>query len=272
MTTGRFTVHGARGSIPAPGPDRARYGGHTTCFSVSAGPGQALVIDAGTGLAFADQLLHSGPTHFHVLLTHYHLDHLLGLLSFPPFFDAAQRFTFYCPPPESGTPEQAIGRVFAPPLFPVAIEDVPARLHFVTLDGGPFDVVGVRVSMAQLNHPQGAFAYRLGRDGRSVVVATDHESDRGAHDAPLVELARGANVLIHDAQYTPDEVVRLYDGWGHSTWEDAVRVALASGVDRLVLTSHDPHRCDDAIDAIVAAAAEEFPAVVAAREGLAFPL
>ncbi len=168
--------------------------------------------------------------------------------------------------------EEAIAAVFATPLFPIPLEKVPSQRRYVELDGRPFAAAGFQVSTARLHHPQGALAYRLEAGRRSVVIATDHEADHGPVDEGLVELSRGAALLVHDAQYTPEELAFRYDGWGHSTWQDAVRVAIGAGVERLVLTSHDPYRSDDGIDAIVAAARTEFPQTVAAAEGLTIPL
>jgi phosphoribosyl 1,2-cyclic phosphodiesterase len=267
-----LTVYGARGSIPAPSRDRLRYGGNTTCFGLSLGDDHVLLIDAGTGLAFAGDLLRRGPTVYDVLITHYHMDHLLGLQSFRPFFDPVNTFTFFGMVPEQGTIEGAIGGVFASPWFPVQLPDIPCGRHYVELDGSPFTVADVEVTTTPLRHPQGVLAYRLERGDRTVVIATDHEADHGPQDEALVELSRGADVLIHDAQYTPDELETQYDGWGHSTWQDAVRVATAAGVSELVLTSHDPYRPDAGIDAIVDAARREFPHVVGAYEGLSIPM
>ncbi len=268
MARRRFVVHGASGSIPAPRGDRIRYGGNTTCFSLIGAGNAPIVIDAGTGLAFAPALRCDVPAHYHVLITHYHLDHLLGLQSFRPFFDGRHRFTFYGMPPEEGTIEQAIAGVFASPWFPLGLADIPCRRDYVELDGSPFVVDDVRVSSTALHHPQGVLGFRLETDGWSVVVATDHEADHGLRDAELVALSRNADVLVHDAQFTPEELAALYDGWGHSTWRDAARAANAAGVGKLVLTSHDPYRSDDGIDAIVALARTEFSDVVGAYEGL----
>ncbi len=272
MADRHLVVHGARGSIPSPSRNRLRYGGNTTCFIVDTESGEPLIIDAGTGLAFAEDPQGDAPTHYHLVITHYHLDHLLGLQSFRPFFEEGVRFTFYGMTPERGTIEEAIAGVFASPWFPVQLPDIPSQRDYVELDDQPFEVAGVTLSTTPLRHPQGVVAYRLERGVRSIVIATDHEADRGRFDADLVDLSRGADVLIHDAQYTPEELATLYDGWGHSTWQDAVRVANEAGVRLLVLTSHDPYRTDEGVDEIVAAAKAEFPDVIGAFEGLSLPL
>lgn len=235
-------------------------------------PDEPIVIDAGTGLAFAADLAIGRPAHFHILLTHFHLDHLLGLQTFRPFYRAEHRFTFYGFAAGREQLRDAIAGVFADPWFPVNLDDVPSQLEFVVLDGTPFWLGPVLVNLARLHHPQGVTAFRLTHGRRSVVIATDHEAGRPEVDARLIEFAMGADVLMHDAQFTPEEHTSLYDGWGHSTWKDATRIATASDVDRLVLTSHDPFRTDDEIDEIVALARRDFANVEAAYEGLAIPM
>ena len=249
-----------------------RYGGHTTCFSLDVMPDAPIVVDAGTGLAFADGLVTGRPTHYHVLVTHFHLDHLLGLQTFRPFFSPEHRFTFYGFAPEGMHLRDAIAGVLADPWFPIQLPEVPSQHDYVALDGRAFMLGPVFVNTERLHHPQGVTAYRLTHGRHNVVIATDHEAGRAEVDARLVEFALGAEVLIHDAQYTPAERETLYGGWGHSTWRDAVEVAVEAEVERLVLTSHDPFRTDDEIDAIVALARREFPNVEAAYEGLAIDL
>jgi ribonuclease BN (tRNA processing enzyme) len=248
--------------------DHLRYGGHTTCFSVEAGAGAQVIIDCGTGMTFAAVLQPLSPTHFHVFLTHYHLDHLLGLQSFRPLFSAEHRFTFYGHPPAGMSIEEALSGVFARPWFPVELQDLPSQIEYVELDDSAIHVGALHVASVRLHHPQGSTGYRLTHGSRSAVVATDHESGLAAVDARLVEFARGVDVLIHDAQYTPAEYAQMHEGWGHSTWADAIATAQACGAGHLVLTSHDPFRTDAEIDAIVAEARRSFPSVEAAHEGL----
>jgi ribonuclease BN (tRNA processing enzyme) len=235
-------------------------------------PDEPIIVDAGTGLAFSAELVTGRPTHHHVLLTHFHLDHLLGLQTFRPFFGEEHRFTFYGFASDREQLREAIAGVFADPWFPIALRDVASHTEFVALDGRPFWLGPVLVNVARLHHPQGVTGFRLTHGRRSAVIATDHEAGQPGIDDRLVEFALGADVLIHDAQFTPEEHQALYDGWGHSTWKDAVRIAAEAGVGRLVLTSHDPFRTDDEIDQIVGLARHEFHDVEAAYEGLAIPM
>jgi phosphoribosyl 1,2-cyclic phosphodiesterase len=249
--------------MPVSGDAFTRYGGRTTAFAVTAEE-TSLILDCGTGLvAVADR----AATEWHVLLTHYHSDHLQGLQFFEPLFRPGVSFTFYGHRPENMSLRSAIAGYFEPPFFPVTLDETASTKRFVELGSGPISIGSIEVAHSRLNHPQQATAYRLSRGGSSIVVATDHEAGDPKADGALIELAGDADVLVHDAQYTPDDY-EAHRGWGHSTWEDAVKAATAAGAGRLVLTSHDPWRSDDEIDSIVAEAQDHFPHVAAAREGM----
>ena len=258
-----LTVLGARGSMPVSGDAFARYGGSTSSFTVTAGE-MVLLVDCGTALVKAADF---DMRHWQVFMTHYHFDHLQGLQFFRPFYEEGNSFTFYGHHPEGMSLQEAIATNFKPPFFPVAVEETQSTKQYVELDEGPLTVGGVDISHARLHHPQGVVGYRFSHEGSSIVLASDHEAGDLASDAALKRLAQGADVLIHDAQYTPEDY-KPHRGWGHSTWEDAVTMAEQAGVNSLVLTSHDPWRTDDQIDAIVERARARFPDVVAAHEGL----
>ena len=269
-----LVIHGVRGSTPVGGQDTARYGGHTICMSVDDGAGRVLILDLGTGLRNLQADLpprHDGYD-FQVFLTHYHWDHLQGLPFFIPIYEPSNRFAFHGFGWEGMGVEELIAGTFQPPWFPVSLADTAADKTFVALDGDPIRVGELTVSWTRLKHPQGVTAYRIDGPNTSVVVATDHEAGDPEFDEALSVLGAGADVLIHDAQYTDGEYELHYEGWGHSTWTHAVEAARATGVDRLVLISHDPSHGDDAVDAIVDEARAEFANVDAAAEGMAIPL
>jgi phosphoribosyl 1,2-cyclic phosphodiesterase len=266
-----LTVHGARGSMAVSDPEYMRYGGNTTCFEVAVDDHRRLLVDCGSGLHRLQQRLpvETGLS-FIVLMTHYHWDHILGLPLFPPLWEPGNEFLFVGAAAEGRNAQVCLGEAIRPPWFPVSMLDSPASISYHSADE-PFEAWGVRVEPAALHHPQGVMAYRIDGPQNSVVVATDHEAGTGA-DAALLELARGTDVLIHDSQYTPEEYATRKVGWGHSTWEQATEIAKAAGVRHLVLTSHDPDRTDDEIDAIVEKARERFRDTEGAREGLTLPL
>jgi phosphoribosyl 1,2-cyclic phosphodiesterase len=256
--------------MPVSGPATEKYGGHTLCIDIDPGPGIRVIIDGGTGISALAQDLVIPPDgiDFHVFLTHYHWDHLQGILFFPPLYDARNRFTFYGHSWEGMGAREAIEGALRPPWFPVSIFETAAPKEYVDVAAAPFQVGPLAINAAALHHPQGVTAYRIANGARRVVLATDYERGEPTADEALRGLAEGADVLIHDAQYTPDEYPSHYQGWGHSTRHHAVESALEAGVQRLILVSHDPHRSDNEIDAIVEAARTEFPTTEAAYEGM----
>jgi phosphoribosyl 1,2-cyclic phosphodiesterase len=252
----------------------ARYGGNTTCLEIVVGSRRRLLVDCGSGLVgVAAGLTRSGaddPVQFDVFLTHYHLDHLQGLPFFEPLYQARNRFTFYGFAPPGETLQSAVEGFVRPPWFPVSMRETASQKRYVDLDDAPVRVGGVSVSAVRLSHPQGITAFRL-QGNRSIVFATDVERGDPSRDAALSTLASGADLLIHDAQYTVDEYERRR-GWGHSTWRHAVDAAREAGVERLLLFHHDPSRTDEELDEIVTRAREIFPRVSGAREGMRFEL
>jgi len=267
MTTPALTFRGVRGSVPVSGPQTNRYGGHTLCADIPAGPNSLVVIDGGTGIT----QLNTNSSHFtdyHVLLTHYHWDHIQGLLFFRPLFDEANSFTFYGHEWEGKNIREAVEGALRPPWFPVSIGDTAARKEYRTIASATMRIGQLRITAAPLHHPQGVTAYRIDGPKRSVVIATDCERGDPNADAALTRLAAGAEILVHDAQYAPEEYDDHYVGWGHSTWAQATEAANASGVDELILVSHDPARSDEEIDSLVASARNSFANTSAAYEGL----
>ena len=227
-----------------------------------------IIIDAGTGLRSLEQELDlSIPHEFTLLLTHYHWDHIQGLPLFGPLHDRRHRFTIYGVPREDMGVGEILGGVMRPPWFPVSLGEAAAGVVFKELSG-PITVGPVTISHTRLRHPQGVVGYRLDAGDRSVMIATDHEAGESSADRRLAELAQGANVLIHDGQYTEQEQQGERAGWGHSSWDQAVRAAERAGAQRLVLTGHDPNRSDDPIDELVRAARRRFPFVNGAHEGM----
>ena len=260
MAKVRLVVLGGRGSIPVSGPDFVRYGGNTTCFALESDGRVMAFFDAGTGLAAYKSHGLTLSDAVDVFLTHYHLDHIQGLSMLDELWRNSCDVRVFGP----GDPAPVLERAISPPLFPVSIAS-DATLQFETMRG-EVTVSGCRVSSFRVNHPQGAVGYRIDGPNRSVAIATDHEAGTEIDDE-LREAIRGAEVVIHDSQYLPDER-ESHRGWGHSTCEDAIRLVTEIGADELPLTSHDPRRTDQDIDELVERASEQFANVAAVYQGL----
>jgi phosphoribosyl 1,2-cyclic phosphodiesterase len=267
----QLTVRGVRGSVTTPGPQMMRHGGHTTCLELAFSPRRRLLLDCGSGLHTLQAELpanaESKGLRFDIFLTHYHFDHLEGLRFFRPLYDPEAEFVFHGPPWAGGTVREAVEGSMAPPWFPVPLQKTASRKRFVELGPQPLTIEGLSARWAAVSHPQGAVAYRIERRGRSVVLATDCEPGDAACERGTQRLFRDADVLIHDAQYTPDEYASRR-GWGHSSWRHAVRAAERSRARRLILFHHDPLRTDEQLDRIVTSARREFAETEAAREGM----
>jgi phosphoribosyl 1,2-cyclic phosphodiesterase len=263
---------GVRGSIASAGREHAHVGGNTSCVEVRAGE-TLLVLDAGTGLRGLGERLRGGggPVEAHLLLSHFHWDHIQGFPFFAPAYLPENRLRLYGPErcTVGGDVRAALAAQMRAPHFPVGLEAMRAQLSFHPVAAGAeFDVGEARVRAAAGCHPNGVLAYRISCGGRSVVYATDTEHDAsGGIDGELLELARGADLLIYDAQYTAAEYPHKR-GWGHSTPDEGARLAEAAGVGQLVLFHHDPGHDDWQVAAIEAATRALFPRTLAAREGM----
>jgi phosphoribosyl 1,2-cyclic phosphodiesterase len=258
--------------MPTPGARTIRTGGNTSCVSVEADD-EIVIIDAGTGLRELGQSFGERARKSHILFSHYHWDHLLGLTSFHPLFDAESEIHFYGEGKEQGDAQAALMRQFAAPHFPVPFEDIDAKLSFhPVIPGDVFSLGPLKLEVVRLNHPNGAVGYKVSREGRSIVYASDHEHDDEERHAALTEFARDADVLVYDSTYSDDEY-EAHKGWGHSTWQEAIKLGKAAGVkERIVLFHHDPSRDDHAADEIERAAQKMSRLAVVAREGMVIEL
>lgn len=262
-------VWGARGSVPTPQQSHVRVGGNTSCVEVRVGD-ERLVFDAGTGLRALGQSLQgeAAQAELNLFLTHLHWDHIQGLPFFEPLYQPGFRLTIH----SALAPEKlrkALAAQMAEPYFPVRFDSVSAELGFRQLADEAVMVGGAEVRSFALHHPGGAHGYVVSAGGARVVYATDHEHGNAAADAGLLEASRGADLLLYDAHYTPEEY-ETRRGWGHSTWSEAVKLAARAGVRQLALFHHHPEHADDAMEAILEQAQREFPATSLAREGETF--
>lgn len=260
-------LHGVRGSVATTAPASARYGGDTISMEIDLGdPGHRLLIDCGTGIRAVDVDPEGAGVTFDVLFSHFHWDHIEGLGFFPPVFREQHRFNFHGRP-EAISVADALEGALRPPWFPIALADTPSTRTYTAIGDTPFNIGPIEVTPRLLHHPQGVLGYRLRLGDQSIAIATDHEAGDPAIDSALIEWARGADVLIHDAQYTEADYEAHRD-WGHSTWDRAVDAAIAADVGRLVTVSHDPSRTDAEIDALLDRARRRFPHTDAGRSGM----
>lgn len=264
---------GVRGSIPTPYADRLRYGGNTTCLEIdSPSPAEAILIDCGSGArALGDELMRRHIRRVHILLTHFHWDHIQGLPFFAPLFVPGMQVIFY----SDRSADEVRGYLatqMAHPYFPMPFADVPSRLDFRTVSyGRPFSAGPIETRCFPLCHPQGAAGYRLEYAGGVLVHASDHEYGDAAIDAGIRRVANGAQVLVMDAQYTPEEYAGKV-GWGHSSYAHAAKLAQAADVAQLVLFHHDPAHDDAFLDDMLLRTQALFSATRMACEGEALDL
>ncbi len=267
---------GVRGSIATSGHETVKYGGDTACIEVRVDK-ELIILDAGTGIRrLGLELMNefgNRPIEAHILITHTHLDHIQGLLFFTPIFMSQNKFTIYSCEDASRSLKRLLSVLMEEEFFPVSLEQMEADIQFVELSQETFQIGKVQISTMFMNHPGLAFGYKiLSSDGKAVVYTGDTEpyhqllsgnvdstdasiSDEARRladklESELVQFADSADLLIFDAQYTPEEYSNKI-GWGHSTWDYAVNIGLKAKAKKLAIFHHDPTRSDDNVDEIV---------------------
>jgi phosphoribosyl 1,2-cyclic phosphodiesterase len=260
----KVKVWGARGSIPAPGPETARYGGNTSCLEVTLSDDTSLVLDAGTGIRTLGLCEPPAPRHVRILLTHLHLDHIQGLLFFAPSFDARNDLTIWGPAAADASLEDRIARYISAPLSPVEVRELPCQLSFVDSPTTEWELGPARIQAASITHRGPTLGYRITDGDASLCYIPDHEPAIGG---PLDDLepewisgfalAQGADLLVHDCQYRDDEY-SSHVGWGHSAVSQTLSFARRVEARRVLLFHHDPLHSDDALDALGEGAKESW--------------
>jgi len=269
----KVKFYGVRGSVPVCGPEFQRYGGNTTCLRIAREKAKRIwIIDAGTGIRkLGKDLMREGYKQevINIGFTHFHWDHIQGFPFFAPCFNKDQIIGIMMMGSERKS--KNLKEIFSVQMqadyFPVQLDNMGAQFQFFYL-GNKEIFYGVTATAVPQHHqyPGGSYGFRLEDDSQVLAICTDVEHINGI-DESIVELARNADLLIHDGQYTDEEYVK-YRGWGHSTWRTAVEVAKRANVKKLIITHHDPDHDDDMLDSMESECQKEFPNSVFAKEGM----
>jgi phosphoribosyl 1,2-cyclic phosphodiesterase len=251
----RIKIWGARGSVPAPGPEMNRYGGNTSCAQVTFADGSQLILDAGTGIRTLGLELAAAPK-VGILLTHLHLDHIQGLMFFPPCFRSDAEITIWGPSSPEASLEDRVARYISAPLSPVEVRELPCSVAFRDAPATEWKIGDVLIRAEAVTHRGPTLGYRITDGATTLCYIPDHEPALGAPLGQIenewisgYDLARDADLLIHDCQYT-DEEYPAHVGWGHSALEDTLTFADRVGARRTLLFHHDPLHTDAMLDSL----------------------
>jgi phosphoribosyl 1,2-cyclic phosphodiesterase len=246
---------GSRGSTPVSGQNYLKYGGSTTCIEIRTKDDDIIIVDAGTGIRrLGNQLMAEGVSKFNVIFTHAHWDHLMGFPFFKPLYSECMELRMHRCPFHSKFVETILSKVMAPPNFPVKYSDLKAKITYEPGCPNTFSIGSVSVTPIPLSHPNGGSGYKFTEDGKSFVFLTDNElgfvHPGGLPKTEYLKFSQDADLLIHDGEYTPEEY-KIKAEWGHSTYTDALDLAIEAGVKKLGLFHINQERFDPEMDMII---------------------
>ena len=247
--------YGARGSIPVSGEEYLKYGGDSTCIEIRTKNDEIIIVDGGSGIRrLGNRLMREERFHYSVFFTHSHWDHILGFPFFKPLFDERTTIKLKGCPTAQGNIQKLLSKAMSAPLFPIQFNDLKAAIHYDGTCPTSFRVDSIEISTINLSHPNSGLGFRFVEDGKIFVFLTDnelgyrHKGGRSIDD--YAAFARNADLLIHDAEFTPEQYEKTIS-WGHSTYVDALRLAFGAKVKRLGLFHHNQDRIDRDQDEIV---------------------
>jgi phosphoribosyl 1,2-cyclic phosphodiesterase len=249
----RITCWGARGGIPVSGGDYLKYGGDTTCIELRSKDDEIIIIDAGTGIrSLGNKLLKEGRQKYSIIFTHYHWDHVLGFPFFKPLYIKGMEIEIFGCPFTPHSLKEVVARTMTPPNFPVKFEELNAHISYHEISGGEFQIKSISVTPIYLSHPNRGMGYKFVEDNKSFVFLTDNEltftHPGGLNFQDYSEFCAAAELLLHDAEFTPEEYKRT---WGHSVYTDVLELALQAKVRKLGLFHHNQERTDSELDTMV---------------------
>ena len=249
----KITIWGCRGSMPSPGPDMIKYGGNTSCVQVEHGD-TCLILDGGSGIQELGNALDPDTRVVNLLLTHLHIDHIMGLGYFRPFYNPKCTVNIWGPTGSNESLVERLRRYFSPPFFPVRLKELPAEIHVFEIDNSDFEIDSFRIRSEYICHPGPTVGYRVECGDSVLSYIPDHEPALGSSDFPHstewcsgYDIAENADLLLHDGQYTQQDYKGKI-GWGHSSMKDAIDFAKLSQVKKLLLFHHDPLHSDTTLE------------------------
>ena len=269
MSNGYVKFWGTRGSNPTPDNNKIKYGGDTSCVEVRTSDNDIIILDMGTGIRnLGKQILNDSkyPKTLHIFLSHYHWDHIMGFLSFAPLFNEDYTINIYGK--NSNTEIDTLPDILLKSDFwPVNSDMINAKLSFQSFNEDSIYINNTKVSFTVHGHPNGANSYKIENNNSSIVYTTDCEHPVGSLNPNVVDISKDADILIHDAHFTTKDLVN-HKGWGHSSWKQAVDVAIQSKTKKLVLFHHSPDYSDEQVSEIETNAKQKFPNTISAYQGL----
>ena len=274
MNKTKIRFWGCRGSFPCPDKNKIEFGGDTSCVEIRTSDNNLVILDMGTGLKRLGEKIISDtsyPKKINIILSHYHLDHLLGFLMFAPLFSPEYTINIYSRESHGKNCKDVLNSLLKPEIWPVNLDMISAKISFLNIDATDFDIKNIKVSTCLHPHPNSAFSISLKLFNKKITYITDCEHPKDHLNKNVIEFASDSDILIHDAQYTPEDQIK-HIGWGHSSWQNAVDVAIQSNTKKLILFHHSPDYNDDELRDIEKKSKLSFKNVIAAKQDLEIDL